>query len=68
MKIPDEDELDMKCALANKVPCIFMRFLISQEWVTDTTCPILESAKEEFEKKLREIEHEKNGKEFPDEV
>lgn len=66
-KISNEEELDMKCALAEKIPCVFVRFLIGQGWITDTKCCIDELAKKQFEKYLRDLEHQKNEKDRPDE-
>jgi len=66
-RLSDEDELDLRCSLADKSPCIYRRFLLGQLWVIEQRCPTCELAKKEFDKILAEREHEKYRKEYPDE-
>lgn len=62
----DEEELEMRCALSGKGPCVFRSFLLANGWVVDAECPIKALARREFEGQLTRKDQSGYDKEYPD--
>jgi hypothetical protein len=63
--VSDEDELALRSAFADRMPCIFIQFLMNQDWVPED-CRNKKVCKKIFYKFLRDRDYKKYIKEFPE--
>ena len=68
IRLSFQDEQDIQCLLVDRHPCPYRVYSLKLGWVVDQKCPIRKIVRREFEKLMAEREHEKNEKEYPDEV
>ena len=62
-----DDEQNIRCLLADRYPCDYRVYSLKLGWVVNQQCPIRKIVRQEFEKLMKEREHAKNEKEYPDE-